>query len=299
MLTFLTVRPWLFAAVLTLMTLISAPTKSRIVGRSVATVSAIPVSAAENSTFFTVRQDLRKCASPMCGGYFITRVNQAVTRCANGRDMAECYVTDIDWNGAAEVEPRQALIRGSLVTRGDQRGKYGVLRVTEVWQAGNSEKATGEFFRVKDLGVRCIAAPCQTHLEAKLNTSIERKIAGIALASPTEGSDEWIQALKAMTSEEGVIVVGQHADVSGPAGRSQMLKATQFFVRKSSTAGALKPCIKTGCSQEICSDQEVISTCEYRKEYECYKKATCERQADGNCGWTKTPELDSCLRGKG
>lgn len=63
------------------------------------------------------------------------------------------------------------------------------------------------------------------------------------------------------------------------------------------TAGADTgaPCIKTGCGGTLCSDQEMMSTCEFRPEHACYRDATCERQADGTCGWTETPELTACL----
>ena len=55
-------------------------------------------------------------------------------------------------------------------------------------------------------------------------------------------------------------------------------------------------CFVGGCSGQICSDQEgVITTCEYREEYACYKSARCERQTSGRCGWTETPELAICL----
>lgn len=54
-------------------------------------------------------------------------------------------------------------------------------------------------------------------------------------------------------------------------------------------------CIVTGCSGQICSDQEVITTCEWKKEYACYRNARCERQANGQCGWTLTLELQQCL----
>jgi eight-cysteine-cluster-containing protein len=56
-------------------------------------------------------------------------------------------------------------------------------------------------------------------------------------------------------------------------------------------------CITTGCSGIVCAepDKEVMTTCEYRAEYACYQKATCEKQADGTCGWTQTAELTSCL----
>lgn len=57
----------------------------------------------------------------------------------------------------------------------------------------------------------------------------------------------------------------------------------------------VRPCIKTGCSQQICSDRVVESTCEYKKEYSCYKNAACERQADGKCGFTQTDTLKACI----
>jgi hypothetical protein len=54
----------------------------------------------------------------------------------------------------------------------------------------------------------------------------------------------------------------------------------------------------TGCSGEICADQDVASTCIYKPEFACYQGATCERQADGACGWTQTAALTACLAGK-
>lgn len=54
-------------------------------------------------------------------------------------------------------------------------------------------------------------------------------------------------------------------------------------------------CYRTGCSGQVCADRDVITTCEYRPEYACYKSAQCARQADGTCGWTETTELQACL----
>lgn len=57
-----------------------------------------------------------------------------------------------------------------------------------------------------------------------------------------------------------------------------------------------KQCIKSGCSGQICSDHEELSTCEYRQEYACYETAKCEVQATtGECGWTETTALTQCL----
>jgi hypothetical protein len=54
-------------------------------------------------------------------------------------------------------------------------------------------------------------------------------------------------------------------------------------------------CFPTGCSNQICADQEIASTCEFRLEYACFQGATCERQRSGECGWTHTPELQTCI----
>lgn len=55
-------------------------------------------------------------------------------------------------------------------------------------------------------------------------------------------------------------------------------------------------CFAGGCSGQICSDDpNAISTCEYKAAYACYRSAKCERQQNGQCGWTDTPELRSCL----
>ena len=55
------------------------------------------------------------------------------------------------------------------------------------------------------------------------------------------------------------------------------------------------PCVVSGCSRQVCSEQQMMTTCEWRDEYACYRTARCERQADGKCGWTPTDELKRCL----
>jgi len=56
-------------------------------------------------------------------------------------------------------------------------------------------------------------------------------------------------------------------------------------------------CVRTGCSREICTEKgnEMISTCLWFPQYECYKSARCEKQASGRCGWAETHELKACL----
>jgi hypothetical protein len=190
-----------------------------------------PDDRASTSGFYSFRRDLRRCASPLCGGYFIRLVNQSRTRCANNRFQRECYVASIEWNGQTQPDNERALLRGSMRTRGDRKGRYGVLHVSEVWHAASSNQPGGSFYRVRDLGIKCITHPCETHHEATLNSSAHRNVAGVELAGAGASDELLNQANEAMTSQDGILVSGFHSPVRGPAGRSQMLKATQFYLR--------------------------------------------------------------------
>lgn len=56
-------------------------------------------------------------------------------------------------------------------------------------------------------------------------------------------------------------------------------------------------CRRAGCSGELCvgPDEPGVSICLWRPVYACYDGATCERQADGRCGFTPTAELTACI----
>ncbi len=56
------------------------------------------------------------------------------------------------------------------------------------------------------------------------------------------------------------------------------------------------PCFATGCSGQICSDRDVMSTCEFLPWYACYKLASCGQDAAGTCGWSETPEFLKCMQ---
>jgi|GEM_PF-3879683 len=54
-------------------------------------------------------------------------------------------------------------------------------------------------------------------------------------------------------------------------------------------------CVITGCSGQVCGEEDVITTCEYLEEYACYREGVCERQKDGTCGWTVDAALAACV----
>ena len=59
-------------------------------------------------------------------------------------------------------------------------------------------------------------------------------------------------------------------------------------------------CVATGCSGQLCAEEPVATTCEWRPEYACCRDARCGRfAAGGRCGWESTPELAACLEQSG
>lgn len=58
-------------------------------------------------------------------------------------------------------------------------------------------------------------------------------------------------------------------------------------------------CIISGCNGEVCTEEGkqsgAITVCVWEEKYSCYKDLKCERQTNGRCGFTQTPEFKSCI----
>jgi len=252
--------------------------------------------------YYTIRRDMRRCVAPACGGYWVAKVNKEDTKCAVGGKAAECYVAELDLAALggnvegtlAQAEAGTALLRGSLVKKTYPLGTFGNFVLEEAWVAGTANGNTdGIFVKVEQTGVRCIAAPCEDKAEYKLNSVRDAMIADLDFEPSGANEDEISKAFESMLGT-GLIVVGDryYTRIDGRSGKSRTVN--QFYTRVPSGAVEAE-CHPTGCSGQICSDQDVITTCEYRDEYACYETATCERQPEGNCGWTPTEELEQCL----
>lgn len=96
-------------------------------------------------------------------------------------------------------------------------------------------------------------------------------------------------------ASKGGILVLEKDNPSGLLAKADEIRLPLLFTSPKPASA----CVSGGCSGQICSDRAsdgLISTCEYKAEYACYKNASCERQADGRCGWTETGELLNCLQ---
>ena len=196
-------------------------------------------------TYFAVTPDLRKCLSPVCGGYFAARVNRSTTTCSNGHVAGSCYVAELDWSESnlpdalsqklidaagkdASSGGVYAIARGRIAAQTyGNFGNLGRLVVTEAWVAESDSGSDGVFVKVKDNGIRCITVPCPSLTEKGLNTSRSANLAEIEWA-PAGFTDREIEGFTSSLYAGGVILAGDRYTVPPHAkGRT----ATQAYHR--------------------------------------------------------------------
>ncbi|MDI1444479.1 hypothetical protein QHF85_10545 [Polyangium sp. 6x1] len=196
------------------------------------------------ATYYVARRDLRRCASPQCGGFFISAVNQEKTVCVDGTTAEECYVADIQFSSILQLAGVEGTIREAIgVQRESTRailfgdlfsGQSGLgsLSLRFAWVALEPAELRGEFHRVMHNGVVCVAAPCPSFNQEHLNTGATRTIHELDLKEvPGNGRDDFDSG-PALFSTLGMILNGQDVRIEnyGPAGDAIVLQATQGFL---------------------------------------------------------------------
>ena len=161
------------------------------------------------------------------------------------------------------IHPKaNTVVQSPVVIEGEARGTFFFEASFPVW--------------LKDKEGRLIA---QGHGEAQGEWMTEAFV-------PFRAELEW----KSEPSQEAMLVLQK----DDPSGMQQNLATLQIPLKIGKQAST-KQCRATGCSGQLCAEEEAITTCEFLPEYTCYKQATCERQKNGECGWTETKALTECL----
>ncbi|NBD21813.1 hypothetical protein GTZ97_14205 [Aquabacterium fontiphilum] len=204
------------------------------------------VSAQVEPYFIVTRIDGRKCAYPMCGGYFVKAVNKATTRCADGRLAKECHAVELDtralgWNDAQRAtferafSEGKALVKGALTQQPLGHSTGNVLRVSEAWQGQSGHKRPlGTFYSLKNNGIVCIQAPCPAFSLSQLNRPARERTIDMPDFSLSGATEEAIQAAWVALEQAPILAVG--VVVPFPAGGlqgtvyGQKLLTSEFYL---------------------------------------------------------------------
>jgi hypothetical protein len=198
-----------------------------------------------HSTFFTARRDLRLCAMPFCGGYFVKRVNRDTTVCHDGVARSECYVTNIDLaRGLAVPGERsnemsllassgRALFRGEIRATVVRPGvELGTFVASEVWRGVTGAAPVGLTHRLRDEGLVCVRAPCLTVDGRVLNTKRATRYAQVELPLSGVSRDDAAAARRALVTHDGLLAAGalRLPDPTRPIERGTFA-ASEFYLR--------------------------------------------------------------------
>jgi hypothetical protein len=169
--------------------------------------------------------------APLCGGYFVKRLNRATTLCADGAHAYECYVTELDLatlklspseQGDTVANVDAELFRGKIAKLTWNGKLLGRFVASEAWRnASSGSVASGTYYRVDPNPIRCITYPCpaQYH-EAKLNSTVSTTLVGFA-------GPHAAKLASALSGSESVLAAGTNQ--AGKGGK--VLDATQFWTR--------------------------------------------------------------------
>jgi hypothetical protein len=201
--------------------------------------------AATNYTYFEIWSDLRKCASPTCGGWFVSRLNRSTTTCVDGRTATSCYTPVLDWsatgltteeqapfldacNRAAGSSGTYAIVRGEFAkTNATLRPELGRFRVLEAWVAEGDPVTDGAFVRVQDNGLRCFVAPCPSLTEQTLNMTTTANIAALDWSPSGLNADQIAECTQDLVTSDGLLIAGYRYNytVNGTAAMGRTITA--------------------------------------------------------------------------
>lgn len=189
--------------------------------------------------YYLVKQDLRRCASPMCGGVFVQAVNKRRMRCLDGSRATECYVAAVDWehlgfNPLTETLPLDGqsilLLKGKVQPKTYEGfGNLGIFVLKAAFRPATSNLPEGTFYGVKNNGIVCITSPCFSGTEFKLNSSREKSLSGVDLNPVGAGIKEMEEAYR-IFSESVLIAVGNNSRRREMNGRGLQFSANQFYL---------------------------------------------------------------------
>jgi hypothetical protein len=262
--------------------------------------------------FIVTHRDFRRCISPLCGGFWVKRVNDATTTCADGSKQKECYVESITFKGMglstreeqefkATVEAGHGVIKARTYKKKWNGITLGTLKASEGWASATKSvdgSFDGSFYRAADNGIRCITAPCPSTSATLLNSKDSWNVIAVHLDNTQNPADQESldRAQNALSTPEGVLVAGGVAIPKCIPGSKcgPFVNASDFYLKVTRTEGkscgghvmgppqhcnAGQYCAWT--PENMCGAFDASGACSYKPEV-CNKMLAPVCACDGN-----------------
>lgn len=208
---------------------------------------------ASQRSYVVISRDRRKCAYPMCSGYFVRDVNR--------KNPKQVYVSALDFSGSDLDEAAAEQVRGAADGEVVLYGKLGDLadwedpamksfQVSAAWQGmpGEVVDATDVFYATAAIepALECFVAPCPALTVTPLHKKSQQQIERVDLEGLAEPllDRNW---LTDRVAHRGALVAGALVDGEiFQGGPETILAATQVFLRLPEEQGQC-PQSRPGC----------------------------------------------------
>jgi hypothetical protein len=157
-------------------------------------------------TYVGIRIDTRRCASPMCGGYWVHDLNRVTLSetYVSGLDFSVSGLSDADQSRVFEA-PGDVVLRGKLGPK-DQFGTRPFV-VSDAWRGlpGLSPAAGESFYKVETVNIECFVAPCPTLSAVRTNYTAKTLLHELSLTGLGFVDQSW---LAQRSTQDGALVAG-------------------------------------------------------------------------------------------
>ena len=225
-------------------------------------------------SFVTLRADMRRCAAPLCGGYFVREVN---------RKDAERYVSRLDFDTSMPAEaiedvrsaPATELVLRGHLGRQDSRFHTPSFVVIEAFRGmpGVTPGEDAAFYQVhaRKPPIDCFVAPCPNEIAQLLNTSMQAEFDRVSV---DRAALLWVDKgwLTSRIEARGAIAAGALGEGAHyPGGFEQVLEASQVFLRLPERVGPCPLRATLSCAEGTVAVDE-------RTEERCLTQVACVKQ---------------------
>jgi len=189
--------------------------------------------SASARAYVTLRRDVRKCASPKCGGWFVKDVNK--------KNPTERYVSSLDFGNAnlddASIAEVQDAPDGEVVVRAklgplDASGTRSLL----VWEAYRGMPgfvpASGDAFyavSARDPQIQCFTAPCDNLSAKKLNSTSTTNFTRTEIELDHRIQTSWLE--KRVNEDDAIVVGSIKKGDHFAGGYEHVLEANQVLLK--------------------------------------------------------------------
>lgn len=184
------------------------------------TQSEVRASTVSEGYFLVTRRDPRECASALCGGWLVRRVNDSKGSCPSGETLfdEECYfsainLSPIGLSAREEHDLRASMEAGHVIVRGRYLASsevgVGTFDVTAAWLGATGSPPVGRFLTVKSNDAPCMRSVCPLYVASTLNVDGQIMLADVTLDQTRRAADD--RKMKLVTERlhaDGALLAG-------------------------------------------------------------------------------------------